>query len=294
MLVHVNGRLVPEDEAAVSVFDRGFLFGDGLFESMRSLGGRVFRLERHLDRLRHAAGLVGLEADTVLAAIPQAIAGVLRANALPDARLRVTVTRGPGRPGDYAGAGGPPTLVVSAAPFTGIDPDLRRRGVDIMISTRRQIPSATLDPAIKTVSRLHAVLARREAQAAGAHEAILLDEAGHLTEGTASNLFLVADDVLMTPRAPAEGLPGITREAVLELARTARVAVREGPLRLEDLARADEAFLTNTSWEVLPAVRCDDRMIGRGVPGTLTLDLAESFHALMLTECGQPAAESRP
>lgn len=285
LLVHVNGRLVPEDEARLSVFDRGFLFGDGLFESMRSLGGTVFRIDRHQARLRHAAALVGFEADAALAAIPDAIRDLLRANRLTDARIRVTVTRGPGRPGDYASAPGPATVVISAAPFVGIDPDLRRCGVAVAIPVRRQVPAATLDPSIKTTSRLHAVLARREAQAAGAFEAVLLDEAGHLTEGTVSNLFLVAGGVLLTPPAPGVGLPGVTRGAVLEIARAAGLPAREEPLRAERLRDATEAFLTNTSWEVLPAVRFDGRPVGAGLPGPVTVDLAVRFTALMHREC---------
>ncbi len=285
LLVHVNGRLVPEDEAALSVFDRGFLFGDGLFESMRSLGGTVFRLDRHQARLRHAAALVGFEAEAALAGIPDAIAGLLRANRLGDARIRVTVTRGPGLPGDYAAAPGPPTVVIAAAPFAGIDPELRRRGVAVAIPRRRQLPAATLDPSIKTTSRLHAVLARREAQAAGAFEAVLLDESGHLTEGTVSNLFLVAGGALLTPPAPGAGLPGVTRGAVLEIAPAMGLPAREEPLRTDRLRDASEAFLTNTSWEVLPAVRFDGRPVGTGVPGPITLDLAARFAALMRREC---------
>jgi len=284
-LVHVNGRLVPEDEAVVSVFDRGFLFGDGLFESMRSLGGTVFRIDRHQARLRHAAALIGLEADAALAAIPDAIQGLLAANRLTEARIRVTVTRGPGRPGEYASAPGPPTVVMSAAPFFGVDPELRRRGVAVAISERRQVPAATLDPSIKTTSRLHAVLARREAQAAGAFEAILLDHSGHLTEGTVSNLFLVAGDALLTPPAPGVGLPGVTRGAVLEIARAAGLPAREEPLRAGRLGDADEAFLTNTSWEVLPVTRVDGRPLGAGVPGAVTLDMAGRFTALIRREC---------
>jgi len=282
---HLNGRLVSEDEARVSVFDRGFLYGDGVFESMRAVGGVVFRQDRHLDRLHQSADGIGLDLSHVLPGLQASVRELLEVNALRDARIRITVTRGAGRPGDYVEALGPPTVVITGARFEGLDEASYRNGVGAVIPRRRQVPPETLDPAIKSTSRLGSVLARREARDRGGFEAILLDAGGHLTEGTASNFFLVAGGRLLTSPAPAGGLPGITREAVLEIARAGGIDVSEERLPAALLSDAQEAFLTNTSWEVLPVVRVDDRPIGEGVPGPVTRDLLAAYRDLVRREC---------
>jgi branched-chain amino acid aminotransferase len=286
VLVHVNGRLLEEAEARVSVFDRGFLFGDGIFESMRAVSGTIFRLARHLDRLGNSAAIIGLALPAPLADIGGIVRDTVARNGLLDARVRVTVTRGPGRPGEYAEASGPSTIVVSASPFRGLDPEIHARGVEVAIPRRRQVPREALDPAIKSISRLVAVLARREARDRGAFEAILLDFEGNLAEGTASNLFLVQGGGLLTPPAPQEGLPGVTREAVIGLAREAGIAVAERRLPAGALAAADEVFLTNTSWEVLPVTRVDGRVVGQGRPGRMTVRLLDRYRDLVRRECG--------
>jgi branched-chain amino acid aminotransferase len=291
--IHLNGRLVPEEEALVSVFDRGFLYGDGVFESMRAAGGVVFRLKRHLERLFRSAEGIGLDLTAAAPALAAAPGEVLEANRLSEARIRLTVTRGTGRPGDYVEALGPPTVVVSAAPFQELDESLYAGGVRVMIPRRRQIPPDSLDPAIKSTSRLGSVLARLEARDRGAFEAVLLDGGGHLTEGTVSNIFLVVTGRLLTPPAPAGGLPGITREAVLELARAAAIEVSEERLPAELLADAQEAFLTNTSWEVLPIVQVDERRIGEGVPGPVSRDLLAAYRDLLQRECAARTGPSR-
>jgi len=290
MWVHVNGRLVEESQALLSVFDRGVLFGDGIFESMRSVGGVVFREGRHLERLARSAAGIDLVLPLPASGLAAATREVLESNRLPDARIRITVTRGRGRPGDYVEAQGPPSVVIAAARFEGLDPAVHRDGVHVAIARRRQIAPEALDPAIKSISRLSFVLARREATQAGAFEAILLDETGHLTEGTASNLFLVHDGRLRTPPAPAGGLPGITRAAVLELAHQASIGCAEEPLPATLLATSDEVFLTNTSWDVLPVVAIDGRRVGAGIPGPVTRRLLAGFRELVRLECGAGSA----
>ena len=296
--IHLNGRLVGEDEARVSVFDRGFLYGDGVFESMRAVGGVVFRQDRHLERLLRSAEAIGLPLAPTSAGLPAAIRELLSANELQDARIRITVTRGAGRPGEYVEALGPATVVISGSAFEGLDESMYRSGVSAVIPRRRQTPPETLDPAIKSISRLGSVLARREARDRGGFEALLLDAGGHLTEGTVSNVFLVAKSRLLTSPAPAGGLPGITREAVIELARGAGIEVSEERLPASLVKECQEVFLTNTSWEVLPVVRMDDRPIGEGVPGPVTRDLLAAYRDLVRRECGVAASarreESRP
>lgn len=285
MLIHLNGRLVPEGEAVVSVFDRGFLFGDGVFESMRAYHGQVFRLRQHLDRLARSAATVGLEGLPAAASLETAVAELLEVNRLEDARLRLTLTRGAGRPGDYVGAEGPPTLVISAASFAGLAAAVVDAGVMVTVSSRRAIPAECLDPAIKSTSRIALVLARREASRHGAFETLLLDARGHLTEGTSSNLFVVAGTELLTPAAPGGALPGVTRAAVLEVAAAAGLAVREADLPSAILETADEMFLTNTSWQVLPVVQVDARRVGMGRPGPITRDLLARYRDLVRREC---------
>ena len=292
MWIHLNGRLVPESEAKVSVFDRGFLYGDGVFESMRAVNGTVFRQALHLERLSRSARSVGIDAIPPTQEVGAACRELLDANRLLGARLRITLTRGPGRPGEYLGTTGPATVVISAAPFAGCDPMLHREGVKVVIPQHRQIPAASLDPAVKSTSRLASVLARRQASERGGFEAVLLDSDGHLTEGTVSNLFLVQNGRLLTSRTPSGGLPGITREVVFELARESGIAISEERLPVDLLETAQEAFLTNTSWEILPIIQVDERRIGAGVPGPLTLDLLVRYRELVARECG--VVEGRP
>jgi branched-chain amino acid aminotransferase len=288
--IHLNGRLVSDREAMVSVFDRGFLYGDGVFESLRAVGGGPFRLDRHLRRLERSARGIGLDLPVPLSALEAAVVEVLGANRLRDARLRVTVTRGAGRPGEYVEASGPATVVISASAFAGLEPALHRDGVAAAVPARRQIPPEALDPQIKSISRLGSVLARREARDRGAFEAILLDGLGNLTEGTVSNVFLVEGGTLRTPDAPSGGLPGITREAVIEIARALSTPVAEEALASGRLLAADEVFLTNTSWEVLPVVRVDGRPIGGGVPGPVARRLLAGYRDLLARECATAAA----
>jgi branched-chain amino acid aminotransferase len=285
VLVHLNGRLIEEAEATVSVFDRGFLFGDGVFESLRACAGRFFRLERHLDRLERSCALAGITGLPSRPALSAELLQLLAANRLMEARVRLTVTRGAGRPGDYLAASGPPTRVATASPFQGISSGVRQAGVGVRLSPGRAIPASAVDPAIKTTSRLFAVLARREAAGQGAFEALLLDGAGRITEGTASNLFLVRGGRLTTP-PPGGALPGVTRHAVLEIASLSGLAADETPIRADDLNMADEIFLTNTSWEVLPVVSVDGGPAGGGRPGPVTMKLQSLYRDLMRRECG--------
>jgi branched-chain amino acid aminotransferase len=285
--IHLNGRLVDEGEAVVSIFDRGFLFGDGVFESMRAYGARVFRLPRHLDRLARSADLVGIVDRPSAGDLSRAVAEVLEANALRDARIRLTLTRGPGRPGDYVGADGPSTVVISATPFAGIESRLFEEGVSIVLSSRQAIPAGAIDPAIKSISRIASVLARREAHQAAAFESVLLDARGSLTEGTASNIFLVRGDRLLTPASEGGALPGVTREAVLQVAVGAALEILEQDLPAALLREVDEIFLTNTSWEVLPVVRVDGDRVADGRPGPVALGLLARYRDLVRLECGR-------
>jgi branched-chain amino acid aminotransferase len=265
--VHLNGRLVTEEDARVSIFDRGLLFGDGVFETMRAVAGRPFRLERHARRLERSAGSIGLDLPWPPDRVGPLIHALLEANRLSEARLRLTITRGRGRPGDFIGTDSPPTVIATAAAFQALPARDYMEGVKVSIASA-------------------SVLARREARQQGAREAILLNGSGCVTEGTASNIFLVEEGALVTPPAPEGSLPGITREAILELTRESGRTAREEPVAAERLHAAREIFLTNTSWEVLPVTRIGDRTISEGRPGPVTCSLLHLYRSLVRRECG--------
>jgi branched-chain amino acid aminotransferase len=253
---------------------------------MRAVGGRVFRLDRHLARLRRSAALIDLSLPQTAAQFATAITRTLDINGLREARLRLTITRGPGRPGDYVEAPGPVTTVITASPFQVLEATHYERGVGVVTSGRQAIPAASIDPAIKSTSRLAMVLARREASQRGGFESLLLNADGCLTEGTASNLFLLVQGELMTPAIEEGGLPGVTREAVIELARESGLRVSEGRVPAGRLAEAEEVFLTNTSWEVLPVTSIDERPVGDGSPGPICGMLLAAYRALLRRESG--------
>jgi branched-chain amino acid aminotransferase len=251
MYVFLNGAIVPESEAKISVYDHGFLYGDGIYETMRSYEGVVFMLDRHLERLRRSASLIklGLPEDAHLKA---AVLQALRANKLDDAYLRITVSRGKGPIGLDPGLCGEPTLIVFAEQFRPYPESLYREGVKLIIAGTRRNLVAAIDPKIKSLNFLNNILAKIEAKEKGAYEAVMLNGEGFITEGTVSNIFFVAGGALCTPSAESGILDGITRELVIGLALREGIEVREGKFRPEELLGASESFFTNTTSEVMP------------------------------------------
>lgn len=238
---YVNGRIVRVSEACVSVADRGFLYGDGLFETIRVTGGKCVRLERHLARLASGARVLGIEGLPEAGALSGAISSLLEADGMRDARVRLTVTRGvsvgPGLVGETAG---PPTVVITAADLPPADPEPAR----VIISSIRRDELNPLS-SVKSLNYLPGILALREARCAGADDAILLNARGKVAEGTVGNVFLVFGRTLVTPSLDQGVLPGIVREAVTELAPGLGLEVVQRPIDVEELARADEVFFTN-------------------------------------------------
>ncbi len=286
--VWLNGAVVSGPEARVSVFDHGFLYGDGVFETARSWRGRVFRWVRHRERLGRSLTAARMELPFPLSDLDAAIESCLEANGLRDARIRLTITRGQGGPGLEAVGDPPsPTVVVAASPWRPLPEEKYRNGVSAIVPRIRQTGRGSLDPALKSISRVHLVLARLEATQKGAHEAILLADDGVVTEGTVSNVFLVRDGVIRTPSLESGILEGVTREAVLELARSRARGVEEGRLARPDLAAAEEIFLTNTSWGVLPVTRLDGSPVGDGRAGPAAAELGGRLADLVDSECGR-------
>lgn len=273
--VWLNGRLVDERAASVSVYDRGFTLGDGLFETMRAYGGHVFRLEAHLERLASGAERIGLPLPDGLAV---AVRSTLAASGLADAALRLTISRGLGGRGVALPVTVIPTVTVTAHPF---EPEARwyADGIHAVISKNR-INEHAATAGLKCLGYLGAVLASEEARAKGADDALLLDTAGHLAEGAASNLFLVRGDVLYTPPLSCGILPGITRATVIGIAAGMGIAAREDPLPPEAVCDADEAFLTSSLRELVPLTQIDGRPVGGGRPGPLTRRLLDAYRDL--------------
>jgi branched-chain amino acid aminotransferase len=277
MLVYLNGHFVPKDEAVVSVFDHGFLYGDGIYETMRAYGGRIFLLDKHLVRLRHSAEAISLQLPLSHEQIGEALNESLRVNKLLDAYVRLQLSRGPGEIGLDPALCPAPTMVIVVKPFKDYPAEQYENGVSVaVVQTRRNHPLA-LNPAIKGTNFLNNILAKIESLKAGAYEGIMLNWEGYVAEGTISNIFTVKKDCLYTPHLDTGILEGVTRGLVLYLARRARIATKEAMLKPKDLTEADECFITNSTVEIMPVTVVDGRTIGDGKPGPVTKALMKSY-----------------
>jgi len=279
--IFVNGEVVERSTARVSALDRGLLYGYGLFETMRSYGGRVFRLAEHYRRLCDGASRLAMAVPLSLDDVGEAVDAVLVRNDLADAYLRLTVTAG--TPPDAAGPAGDAAAVLVARPLTDYPPDLYRRGMAAVVSSIRRNETSPLCR-IKTLNYLDNLLAREDARRRGADEAILLNTRGLVAEGSASNLFLVEGGRLLTPSIESGALPGITRQAALELASAAGLEAVESGVEMQALWDAPEVFLTNSVMEVMPLTMLDGRPVGSGEPGPVTERLGKMYRELVLRE----------
>ena len=277
-IVFMNDRLVPEDEARVSVFDHGLLYGDGVFEGMRSYSGRVFRMEAHLDRLWDSARAIALEIPLTKEAVAKAVNDTLAANGLTDGYVRLVVTRGAGTLGLDPNRTSHPQVIVIADTISLYPRELYERGLRIVTAATQRSHPATLSPRIKSLNYLNNIMAKLEGLQAGCVEALMLNHKGEVAECTADNVFAVRKGVVLTPPPDAGILEGITRGAVMDLALGASIPCREATLTRHDLYTAEEVFITGTAAEVVPVVEIDGRKIGGGVPGPITKRLAADFH----------------
>ena len=282
--VYINGKLFDKEQAAISVYDHGLLYGDGVFEGIRSYSGKVFRLDEHLDRLWNSAKAIWLQIPISKAEMAKAIVDTLTANHIADGYIRVVVTRGVGTLGlDPTHCATPQVIIITD--LISLYPDeLYQKGLEIItVSTMRNHPAA-LSPRIKSLNYLNNILAKIEGIQAGSIEALMLNHKGEVSECTGDNLFLVRNGELLTPPIDAGILEGVTRWAVIELAQQAGITVKEVPLTKHDVYIADECFLTGTAAEVIPVVKVDSRTIGSGQPGPITHKLMERFHKLARSE----------
>jgi branched-chain amino acid aminotransferase len=279
--VYINGKLFDKSEAKVSVFDHGLLYGDGVFEGIRAYSGRVFRLEQHVDRLYESAKGIFLEIPMSREAMADAIRQTLATNKLTDAYIRVVVTRGAGSLGLDPRKTTDPQVIIITDSISLYPEELYEHGLKIITAGTMRNHPAALNPRIKSLNYLNSILAKIEGTNAGCLEALMLNHKGEVAECTGDNIFVVRKGDLHTPPLDAGILEGITRDAVIELARDAGLAVFERTMDRHDIYTADECFLTGTAAEVIPVVECDGRAIGAGKPGPVTRDLLKRFHALV-------------
>ena len=287
MKIYIDGQYFDEQNAKISVFDHGLLYGDGIFEGIRAYNGRVFKLKEHIDRLFYSAKAILLTIPISHAEMMKAVVDTCRENNLRDGYIRLIVTRGVGTLGLNPNKCKRPSIIVIADKIQLYPKEYYERGLDIItVATTRNLHNA-VNPAIKSLNYLNNILAKIEANNGGCEEAIMLNSEGYVAECTGDNIFIVKGDELLTPPLSAGALYGITRGVVMQLARESGLKVSEPNLTRYDIFNADECFVTGTGAEVVPVVKVDGRVIGSGKPGPRTRELVKRYHDLVQSS-GEP------
>lgn len=290
LTIFLDGKFVPESEAKVSVFDHGLLYGDGIFEGIRFYNGRVFRLEEHLDRLWDSARSICLDIPMSRAEMTDALLETIRRNDLREGYIRQIVTRGVGNLGLNPAQCKQPSVIIIATTIALYPKEVCERGLTVVTCATRRTSAAALNPAVKSLNYLNNVMARIEANLAGADEALMLNDAGNVAECTADNVFIIKRGQIFTPPISAGALRGITRSVVFDIAAELGLKISETDVTRHDVFIADECFLTGTAAEVIPVVKADGRPIGTGQPGAITMRMIGRFRE-MTRETGTPIFE---
>ena len=278
--IYLNGELVDKKDAKISVFDHGLLYGDGVFEGIRSYNGLVFKLKEHIDRLYESAHTIMLKIPMTKQNMIKAVVKTLKANGLKNAYIRLVVTRGEGDLGLDPRKCKRANVFIITDKIALYPEEFYRKGLKIItVATQRNIPEA-VNPQIKSLNYLNNILAKIEATNCGFEEAIMLNSEGFVAECTGDNIFIIKQNCIFTPPIYAGALRGITRDAVIKLAKKQKLCVQEEVLTRHDLFNADECFLTGTAAEIIPVVKIDSRIIGSGKPGKATLKLLKEFRKL--------------
>ncbi|MBT5716645.1 MAG: branched-chain-amino-acid transaminase [Opitutae bacterium] len=284
MKIYLNGDLVAKEDAKISVFDHGLLYGDGVFEGIRLYNGCIFKLDEHLERLEFSAKAILLDLPLNREQLKKAVCDTCRANELENGYVRLVVTRGPGHLGLTPDGCGPGNVIIIADDIQLYPEELYEKGLKIISVPTRRINASALPPAIKSLNYLNNILAKIEAKKVGFQEALMLNDKGEIAECTGDNVFMISKGVLYTPPLDAGSLRGITRGSVIDLAAKLNLPCREQALTRYDLWTAEECFLTGTAAEVIPCVEVDHREIGDGVPGSMTRQLIDLFRQSVLTD----------
>ncbi|AKS39130.1 branched-chain amino acid aminotransferase [Anoxybacillus gonensis] len=282
--IFLNDEFVTKENAKISVYDHGFLYGDGVFEGIRVYSGNVFRMKEHIDRLYNSAKSILLNIPYTKEELTNIIVQTVQKNGFEDAYIRVVVSRGVGDLGLDPYKCPKPQVVVIVEPLAIFPKHLYETGIEVVtVATRRNRPDV-LSPKVKSLNYLNNVLVRIEAHLANVSEALMLNDQGYVAEGSADNVFIVKNGVLYTPPGYVGALEGITRDAIMDIAKDLGYVVKEEPFTRHDVYTADEVFLTGTAAEVIAVVKVDGRVIGDGVPGEHTKRLLEEFRKRVVSE----------
>nr|WP_263323273.1 branched-chain-amino-acid transaminase [Neobacillus sp. Marseille-Q6967] len=282
--IFLDGEFVKKEDAVVSVFDHGFLYGDGVFEGIRVYSGNVFRLDAHLKRLFESAQSIMLKIPYSQGEMTQLIVDTIRKNDLDSAYIRVVVSRGKGNLGLDPSSCPKPSVIIIAEELSMYPKEFYERGIKIAsVASRRNRPDV-LSPQVKSLNYLNNILVKLEANQAGVQEALMLNDQGYVTEGSADNIFIVKNGVIYTPPVYLGALEGITRNAIIDVARAKGYEVKEAPFTRHDVYVADEVFLTGTAVEVIAVIEVDKRTIRDGKPGEVTNVLLEEFRKIVTTD----------
>ncbi len=284
LMTYVNGRYVPKDEASVSVYDHGFLYGDGVFEGIRVYHGRIFKLEAHVDRLFESAHTLQITVPISREEMTQAILETVRRSGLQDAYIRPVISRGRGDLGIDPRKCPRPTIIIIVDTIQLYPDEAYRKGLRLVTTSTRQRPVDVLNPRVKTCNYLNNIMARLEANLMGADEGLMLTTQGYVAECTADNIFTVKAGRVLTPPAHLGILQGITRQTTLDVCGSLGIPAVEQVLTLHDMYTADECFLTGTGAELGPVVEVDGRTIGTGQPGPVTFRILKAFRELAARE----------
>ncbi len=278
--IYIDGKFYPESEAKISVFDHGLLYGDGVFEGIRFYNGRVFRLEEHLQRLWDSARSICLEVPISRGEMTEALLETIRKNDMREGYIRLLLTRGVGNLGLNPAQCKKPSVIIIAAAIALYPKETYEKGLTVVTCATRRTNPASLNPAVKSLNYLNNVMARIEANLAGADEALMLNDQGNVAECTADNVFVIKNGQIFTPPISAGALRGITRAVAFEIAAELGIRITETDITRHDVFVADECFLTGTAAEVIPVIRADGRSIGAGKPGPISTRMIARFREI--------------
>ncbi|MBX9743272.1 MAG: branched-chain-amino-acid transaminase [Chthoniobacterales bacterium] len=281
MQIYIDGKFFSKEEATISVFDHGLLYGDGIFEGIRFYGRKIFCLEAHIKRLYHSAKALQLGMPLEPQQLQETICECVKRNDLTDGYIRVIVTRGKGSLGLSPKSCPQASLIIIVAEIALYSPEAYQKGLSIITCATRRMTHGALSPQIKSLNYLNNIMAKQETLRAGVEEGLMLNEQGFVSECTSDNIFIVREGKVITPSLGAGALAGITRAVVIELARSLELVVEEALLTCYDIYTAQECFLTGTAAEIIPVVKLDERLIGTGAPGPITQRLIETFRTLV-------------
>jgi branched-chain amino acid aminotransferase len=282
--IWLDGKIVDQAEAKISVFDHGLLYGDGIFEGIRMYSGKVFRLDQHIDRLFSSAKSILLKLSWTKAEVIEAVIDTIKANHLTDGYVRLVITRGVGGLGLNPYLCPEPSMFIIAANIQLYSVESYENGLDLITCATRRPTPASLSPQVKSLNYLNNVMAKIECIQAGVMEGIMLNEQGYVAECTGDNVFIVKGGIVYTPPVSDGSLDGITREVIFDLCKSEGIEIREASMTRHDVFICDEAFLTGTAAEVIPFVKLDQREIGEGTPGPISKQLITAFRKLANSE----------